>query len=323
MPIRKRGKYWHIQFTAPNGERVRQSARTTSRREAEELEARLKARFWREERLGQPQATWREAVVSWLKSTTHKDRDGVLAKLRWLDAYLGDAALKDITPALLHQIKTAKLAEASPSTVNRHMAAVSAVLRHAQSAGWIESPPKVPRLKEPKEQWKWLTREEAARLIEALDAQPRSAHISDMARFTLATGLRESNVTGLEWARVQEDACWIPASQMKGGRALRVPLNADAKAVLERWRGKHDRWVFVYRGDRIRKANRDGFQAALKATGLDIRWHDLRHTWASWHAMAGTPLAALMELGGWSSYQMVLRYAHLAPDHLSRYAENI
>jgi hypothetical protein len=54
----------------------------------------------------------------------------------------------------------------------------------------------------------------------------------------------------------------------------------------------------------------------------EFDWHSLRHTWASWHVQNGTPLAVLMQLGGWASYAMVLRYAHLAPSHLAAYAEN-
>ena len=58
--------------------------------------------------------------------------------------------------------------------------------------------------------------------------------------------------------------------------------------------------------------------AALERAGIErsFRWHDLRHTWASWHVQSGTPLQELMELGGWASFEMVLRYAHLAADHL-------
>jgi site-specific recombinase XerD len=47
-----------------------------------------------------------------------------------------------------------------------------------------------------------------------------------------------------------------------------------------------------------------------------FRWHDLRHAWASWHVQAGTPLNVLQELGGWASYEMLLRYAHLSAEHL-------
>ena len=55
----------------------------------------------------------------------------------------------------------------------------------------------------------------------------------------------------------------------------------------------------------------------------ELRWHDLRHTWASWHRMAGTPDSALQELGGWASADMLQRYAHLAPGHVAAWAGNI
>ena len=63
---------------------------------------------------------------------------------------------------------------------------------------------------------------------------------------------------------------------------------------------------------------------ALGRAGIDnFRWHDFRHTWASWHVQGGTPLNVLQELGGWASYSMVLRYAHLAADHLAPWAERL
>ncbi len=66
------------------------------------------------------------------------------------------------------------------------------------------------------------------------------------------------------------------------------------------------------------------WKRSLKRAGIEnFRFHDLRHTWASWHVMSGTSLQELMELGGWKSYEMVLRYAHLAPEHLSDAAARI
>jgi integrase len=55
----------------------------------------------------------------------------------------------------------------------------------------------------------------------------------------------------------------------------------------------------------------------------NFRWHDLRHTWASWHIQSGTSLSKLQEMGGWESLDMVLKYAHLAPEHLAEDARNI
>ncbi|MCH6088537.1 site-specific integrase, partial [Salmonella enterica] len=58
-------------------------------------------------------------------------------------------------------------------------------------------------------------------------------------------------------------------------------------------------------------------KAALRRAGIDdFRFHDLRHTWASWLVQAGVPLSVLQEMGGWESIEMVRRYAHLAPNTL-------
>ena len=64
---------------------------------------------------------------------------------------------------------------------------------------------------------------------------------------------------------------------------------------------------------------------ALKKAGIPkgFRWHDLRHTWASWHAQDDTPLHVLQELGGWASANMVQRYAHLSTEHLAGYVEDV
>lgn len=318
---------WYVRFTAPDGRRIFQSAGTRNKRQAEEYEAQLKSRLWREHRLGESQATWRQVVVSWLSSTTHKDRAGVEQRLRWLDPFLGELALRDIDRECLHKIREAKLAEGvKPATVNRHLAAVSAVLNHALDRGWIQFVPKMPRLKEPEANLRFLSRSEAAALLNHLRSRPRCQHIYDMAEFSLHTGLRESNVTGLEWDRVAVDQrlAWIPADASKSGKPITVPLNDVALEVLNRRKGIHETWVFTYRGKRLRKAGHDGFRQSVAALGLkDVSWHTLRHTWASWHAMAGTPMKVLKDLGGWSTMQMVDRYAHLSPEHLHDYAGNV
>ena len=94
--------------------------------------------------------------------------------------------------------------------------------------------------------------------------------------------------------------------------------------VLLTQRGNHPERVFTYQGKPVDKANTKTWRHALKRAGIeDFRWHDLRHTWASWHIQSGTQLGVLMELGGWSDIRMVLKYAHLSPEHLASHAENI
>ncbi|MBK6972058.1 MAG: tyrosine-type recombinase/integrase [Sterolibacteriaceae bacterium] len=61
----------------------------------------------------------------------------------------------------------------------------------------------------------------------------------------------------------------------------------------------------------------------LIAKIAEVKWHGLRHTWASWVAQAGTPLNVLQELGGWESESMVRRYAHLAPAQLIEHSEKV
>jgi hypothetical protein len=63
-------------------------------------------------------------------------------------------------------------------------------------------------------------------------------------------------------------------------------------------------------------------KACIRAGVPTLRFHDLRHTWASWHVQAGTPLPVLQELGGWASYSMVLRYSHLGRSHVAAWAGN-
>ncbi|BET97624.1 hypothetical protein TCT1_25450 [Xenorhabdus sp. TCT-1] len=64
------------------------------------------------------------------------------------------------------------------------------------------------------------------------------------------------------------------------------------------------------------------FRTALKRAGIEnFRFHDLRHTWASWLIQKGVQLSVLQEMGGWESIEMVRRYAHLTPSHLTEHAQ--
>lgn len=324
MAIFKRGNTWWVSFTAPNGQRIRCSAETEDRKQAQEYHDRLKVEKWRVHKLGEkPRRTWQDAVVRWLRETDHKaDHEQDKAKLRWLDKFLGHMYLDEIDRDLVDEIGHIKKQEASPSTANRYLALLRSILRMARDEWeWVERVPRVRLFPEPKKRVRWITHEEAAKLISELPT-----HLADMARFTLATGLRQSNVSFLRWDQVDmaRGFAWIHADQSKSRRAIAVPLNEDALAVLRERMGKHPEYVFTYEGNPVARTTTKAWAAALRRAGIgNFRWHDLRHTWASWHAQSGTSLQELQELGGWASFDMVLRYAHLAGDHLKGAAKRI
>ena len=110
MSLRKRGSCWWIDVVAPNGERIRRTAGTANKALAQEFHDRLKSELWRVAHLGdKPRRTWNEAVVRWLKEQAHKaTAKEDVAKLRWLDQYLGGKDLQTITRPLLDKITDAK-----------------------------------------------------------------------------------------------------------------------------------------------------------------------------------------------------------------------
>jgi integrase len=263
------------------------------------------------------------------------------AHLKWLDPHLYGKHLDEITRDVLDNAARAKKAAGvSNASVNRVLEVARAILRCAvREWNWLDTAPAVRMLPEPKRRIRWLTRDEADKLLEELPE-----HLAEMARFSLTTGLRQSNVTGLRWDQVdlERRLAWFHGDETKNKKALSVPLNAEAVLVLRRQVGKHKTHVFTYqppvtneawlvRKGKKRKpprpvnaVNTRAWREALRRADIKaFRWHDLRHTWASWHVQSGTPLQVLQELGGWQSFDMVLRYAHLSAGHLAKHAENV
>jgi integrase len=239
-----------------------------------------------------------------------------------LDPYLGQLTLDQINGDVIWSIVQGELKKGNmPATVNRYLATARCLLRMARDEWqWIDSFPKVRMLTGEVERDRWLTREDADKLIAACPA-----HLAALVRYALATGCRAREITGLEWERVDLDRHTAWLNQTKNGTPRGVPLNRDAIAVLEGERGKHPRYCFTFRGKPIRwELTNSAWQTALKKVRItDLRFHDLRHTWASWHRQAGTSCDELKDLGGWKSRQMVDRYAKFATEHLAAAAARI
>ena len=240
MSIYKRKDTWWIQFTAPDGTRVQRSAGTKIKQEAQELHDRLKADAWRTKNLGaKPIRTWQEAVIKWLTEQEHKrSLETDKYHLRWLDEFLNNKNLNQIDKVMLERITEAKKAEGSSNaTANRVLSLIRAILNRAKNEWeWIDGVPNFRFLPEPNERIRWLTHDEASKLLTELPS-----HLEAMARFALATGLREANVTGLKWSQVdlKRECAWVDAAQAKAKKPISVPLNANAMTVLRNQQGQH------------------------------------------------------------------------------------
>lgn len=115
----------------------------------------------------------------------------------------------------------------------------------------------------------------------------------------------------------------VTAENAKSGKARPLPLNEEAVRILRECDMSCE-YVFTVGGKRLTDINRSDFEQALNASDIsDFRFHDLRHTWASWHVQNGTPLMTLKELGGWETLEMVKKYAHLSAEHLTRFVGSV
>jgi integrase len=321
---RKDSPYYWIKLTV-NERRLQRSTGTDDKQKAREYHDKLKVRLWDESRLGiKCVHTWNEAVVRWLKETRHKATHSAdITQLQRLDKFLQGMPLAEINRDLIDRIRSARLAEGvSNSTANRTMEVLRAILNRCRDDWeWLDRVPKVSMLHEPKHRIRWITRNEADRLIGELPD-----HLKAMVLFTLETGLRRSNVAMLEWSQVDTErhTAWIHPDQAKARKAISVPLTETAISVIRQQVGKSPKYVFTYHGNPVKQPNNWAWRKALIRAGIkDFRWHDLRHTWASWHVQAGTPLYVLQELGGWGSAEMVKCYAHLSSEHLAGHANKM
>lgn len=331
MSIRKRGGVWFIDIRTPGGERIRRSCGTQDRKEAQEYHDRVKSELWRTSKMGEkPSRTFEEAAIRYLSEESEKrDYESKERHLAWFGGRFAGRALHTITRAEVFdalpvedQRKYCKGKKLSTSTRNRYLATIRAMLNAAVKWEWIDKAPKLSDVAVQNSRIRWITPDEARALLAAIPTN----WMRDITELAFNTGLRWTNIARLEWTQVDlvRRRAWIHADQAKGKKAFGVPLNEAAVHVIRRQLGRHERFVFVNNGAPRKKSDFPQWRRACKRAGItNFRFHDTRHTWASWHVQNGTPLQVLKELGGWSDYDMVLRYAHLAPDHLTQHANSV
>lgn len=322
MPLyrRPRSPFWWVRL----GRKVRRSTGTADRAQAQEFERVLAERLWRRDKLGDRSALpWNKATDRWLtdsKRARKRDREFIA----FLKPKIGEEMVSAIADAdVIERLRQIGLAEGwAHSTVDRMMRTVRAILRACVRWRHLEVVPHIPMYGEAESEPRFLSHAEFRRLCRELPP-----HLQRAARFAVMTLLRKSAQSQLEWDRLDLKAHqgWVRPTQMKGGKGFDFPLSPEAEQVLKECRrvSKGPR-VFQYEGRPIANFNTEAFRKAATRAGLQgLRWHDLRHTGASWAVQGGVTLPALMVLGGWKSYRMVLVYARFAPSHAASAAAKV
>lgn len=266
----------------------------------------------------------------------------------------GEIPLERITTGQIQQWRASLATTHAPEGVNHRVRFFKNMLNRAVEWGHLTTNPAqaVRLMAVPRTADRFLTWEQTDGLIEGA-----AEYFRPVIRFTLLTGFRAGEVTGLTWDRVDLEKRTIHLLHTKTDDPRTAPIGDELLSLLQGLpsyvtsnRGQRGSvpvfvgyWCYARRCSGGRRAKYGGtsvhkrfgsercpapirdhkvpFRKACSAAGLDgVRFHDLRHTWASRFMMAGGGLYDLMQIGGWRDLESVQRYARFAPDYLQQCA---
>jgi integrase len=241
--------------------------------------------------------------------------------LRWWEAQLGHYALSAITPALIVEYRDKLARTRENSTVRRYLAVFSHAFTVAvQEWQWCDENPfhKVSKPKEPRGRVRFLTDDERQRLLDSCQVS-RNSSLYTIVVLALSTGARRGELLSLHWLDVDLKRGMLTFRKTKNGETRAVPLTGYALEVLTQHakiRRLDTALVFPERTGTRPMSIREAWKFAVKRAGItNFRFHDLRHSAASYLAMGGASLAEIAEVLGHKTLQMTKRYTHLTESH--------
>jgi len=288
-----------------------------------------------------------------------KSWSDVKNRLDWWRAKAGSEMLEAITftriagwrDELLATPKQNGGGQRSAADVNRTIAALSSAMTHAvKELGWIERNP-CARVTKPKEaggRVRFLTDDELPRLLDAVRASPHP-DLLPAVLLALTTGARKGEILGLRWSQIdfKRRAITLHQGETKNDAGRALPLSGEIVELLQarnKVRRIDDDRVFPPPDDCKVLELREPWKAALVLAGIDVRqatrsgrrrkdapavmtsdfrWHDLRHTAASYLTMAGVSAIEVARVLGHKTLAMSLRYSHLAPDRVTELGDKL
>ncbi|HYH21723.1 MAG TPA: site-specific integrase [Azospirillum sp.] len=319
--IYKRGRFYWVKFQI-NGKRVQQSAKTASKAEALKFLAKLQEEFRKLDPNGNPRHTVREAMerfmiehVPTLKPTTAA---GYRYTVRLLHPHFAALFLDEVNRARLAEYVSARKRErVKPATIRRNLACLSSILSQAVNWDWLPYNPvrafDKRTVRESKARIRYLTPEEYERLLKAA-----ADYLRPMITLAVHTGMRADELLSLEWRQVNLRRREITLEKTKTDLPRVIPLNDTAMGLLTSL-PRHLVSPYVFHkadGDRYGRIVAGFRNAVQRARIKDFRFHDLRHTYASWAVQNGMDLYRLSRILGHTTMAMTARYAHLQTDDL-------
>lgn len=257
--------------------------------------------------------------------------------LLWWKKQLGAHSLDRITPAILIEYREKLQSEVvrggikrSYSTCNRFMAALAHALTIAwKEWEWLEQNPirRISKFREPEGRVRYLDDDEQRRLLEECK-KSTSCHLYLIVLIAISTGMRLNEIKTLTWKQIDLRKGTIVIYKTKNKRPRQVPLKGSALRELEiHSKVRRIDSDLLFPGPLKTKSPvnmRSAWQRARDRAGLkDFRFHDLRHTAASYFAMSGASARDLCDIFGWKTMQMAMRYAHLSETHTAKIAEKM
>lgn len=252
--------------------------------------------------------------------------------LGWWKAWCGHLLLADLSPSViaagrdhLLQETTVRGGVRNPSTVNRYLSALGKALTVAvKEWGWIEDSPmrNVTKPSESEGRERFLSFDEKDRLLKAC-RESRNPNLLPIVSLALTTAMRFGEIAGLRWQDIDFDQRTITLSRTKNGDRRIIPLTDEAGEIFkgcQTFGSQSDEFVFRSNRNMIVQQKvtiREAFEKALERAEIkNFRFHDLRHTAASYMAMSGATQGELMAILGHRSPSMTRRYAHYSQEHL-------
>lgn len=332
----KRGNFWHID-KAVFGCRIRESTGTSNLEEAEKYFAKRIEEIRQASVFGvRPKRTFMEAAIKFLDENQHKRSiSDDAGRLRNLVQYIGKLPLDAIHMGTLQPFIDGRRTDGVKTrTINHGLKIVRRIANLAATEWideygltWLATPPKIKLLPEHDLRKPYpLSWEEQQRLFAELPD-----HLEKMALFAVNTGCREREVCQLQWdweIQLPEmshlTVFIIPPELVKNGDERLVVCNQVAKSAVDSQRGKHEQYVFTFKGQPVTRINNTGWKESRKKAELEfVRVHDLKHTFGRRLRSVGVSFEDRQDLLGHRSGRITTHYSSAELQNLYEAANKV